>query len=70
MPANPSSAQELSEQNRMAYRHYMECKAVGEFPNDAIVRQNAMIISSVRDEYEKKPLYDVLAMIPMIVGNK
>ena len=35
----------LTPENRLAYDHYLECKAVGEFPNDSIVRRNAAIIA-------------------------
>ena len=40
-PENPKS---LSARNRKVLDHYRECEATGQFPNDAIVRQNAAII--------------------------
>lgn len=40
----PSTAIELSEQNTLAYIHYLECRAVSDFPKDDIVRRNAAII--------------------------
>ena len=36
-----------------AYRHYMECKAVGRFPDDPIVRRNAGIIRRIEDAQER-----------------
>lgn len=39
----------LSVKNQRAFRHYRECVAVGEFPNDGIVRRNAAIIRGVED---------------------
>jgi hypothetical protein len=45
----PENAVELSVRNRMAYQHYLECKAVGEFPVDAIVRRNAGVIREIED---------------------
>lgn len=45
-PENPKS---LSEKNVAAFRHYLECKAVGDFPNDAVVRRNAGIIRFTED---------------------
>lgn len=45
----PSSAVELSEKNMAAYFHYLECKAVGEFPHDAIVQRNASLIRAAED---------------------
>lgn len=41
----PLTAEDLSEKNWQAYQHYGECKAVGEFPDDDIVRRNAAIVA-------------------------
>jgi len=46
----PEQPKTLSNKNRSAYQHYLECKAVGSFPDDAIVRRNAMIIRDAEDE--------------------
>lgn len=35
----------LTPENRQAYEHYLECKAIGDFPDDPIVRRNAAIIA-------------------------
>lgn len=40
----PEKPQTLSAKNQQALRHYYECRATGQFPDDAIVRQNAVII--------------------------
>ena len=40
----PERPLELSPHNRQAFRHYQECIAVGHFPDDAIVRRNALVI--------------------------
>lgn len=40
----PEDLQTLSAKNRQAYWHYQQCAAVGSFPDDEIVRQNAAII--------------------------
>jgi hypothetical protein len=46
----PEAAVELSEKNWRAYQHYLECRAVGEWPTgDAIVRRNAMLIRGVEE---------------------
>ena len=34
----------FSIKNKTAFRHFSECEAVGQFPDDPIVRKNAMII--------------------------
>lgn len=49
-PPEPSSAVELSDRNWQAYRHYMECRAIGKFPDDPIVRRNAMLIRQAEDQ--------------------
>ena len=45
----PENAVELTMRNWQAYQHYLECKAVGAFPDDPIVRRNAMLIRQVED---------------------
>jgi len=41
---SPEAGRELSARNRQAYLHYLECRSVGQFPDDAIVRRNAALI--------------------------
>lgn len=48
-PPRPESAQDLSEASAQAYQHYLECKAVGAFPADPIVRRNAAVIKAAED---------------------
>lgn len=40
----PEQSKALSKNNRWAYLHYLECKAVGSFPDDSVVRSNAVTI--------------------------
>jgi hypothetical protein len=42
---DPNANRRLNRKNLMAYRHYLECYAVGDFPEDPIVRNNARLIS-------------------------
>lgn len=44
---------QLSEWNEQAYQHYRTCKAVGDFPDDEIVRRNARIIRTIEDSVQK-----------------
>lgn len=44
---------ELSDRNRQAHQHYLRCQAVGRFPADGIVEQNAAIIRSIEDDKER-----------------
>lgn len=45
----PATAQDLSEKNWRAYRHYLECRAVGQFPDDPIVRRTAAEVRQAED---------------------
>jgi len=41
---SPDNQATLSDRNVQAYQHYLECKAVGRFPDDPIVARNAAAI--------------------------
>lgn len=41
----PDAPRSLSERNFMALRHYQQCRSVGSFPDDPIVRRNASLFS-------------------------
>ena len=43
-----------------AYIHYLECKAVGNFPDDPIVRRNARLIQQVVDHANEQKRVDEL----------
>jgi hypothetical protein len=49
--------------------HYQECRAVGQFPDDAIVRRNAAIIRAATDAAEAqqraKQLGPIAALLAM-----
>jgi hypothetical protein len=45
----PETSLALTERNRKAWEHYLECKAVGRFPDDPIVRRNAGLIRQIED---------------------
>lgn len=51
--AGPHLAAELTPENMRAYHHYRRCKAVGRFPMDPIVEQNAGIIMGVEEDYNR-----------------
>lgn len=50
---SPYAAEELDERGWAAYRHYRECKAVGQFPDDDVVRVVAGVISEAHREAER-----------------
>lgn len=45
----PEEPKGLSAKNQQAYLFHKECEAVGQFPDDPIVRQNARIIKAIED---------------------
>lgn len=42
----PENGHDLSDKNLQAYLFHMECRAVGQWPNDPIVRRNAALIEA------------------------
>ena len=63
----PETPQSLTDANRQAYEHYRECRAVGQFPDDPIVRHHAALIRETEDEchrvLERRKLADMLGRI-------
>lgn len=52
-PKSRDHAIEPTTQTRRTLTHWFECRAVGVYPDDPIVRRNAAIIRRVHDEYER-----------------
>lgn len=50
----PENSRALTEANKAAYEHYLECRAVGVFPDDPIVSRNARVIRDVEDQIAEK----------------
>ena len=50
-PENPNT---LNQANQDCYEHYSQCKAVGHFPDDPIVRRNAAVIAEVEKRVERE----------------
>ena len=46
-PKGAPGKSELTVQNAQVLQHYMECRAVGQFPDDPLVRQNAALLHQV-----------------------
>lgn len=40
----PENSKAFSEKNKLAWLHFLECDATGNFPDDPIVKRNAMVI--------------------------
>jgi hypothetical protein len=59
-PADRAHAEDMSDRNRLAYYHWLECRAVNVWPDDPLVRRNARIIREVYDRWERQPLKKIL----------
>jgi hypothetical protein len=59
----PEQSKALNTRNRKAWWHYLECRAVGRFPDDPIVRQNAAIIRAVEDDIREGKLDLLMAKV-------
>ena len=60
---SPTAGIALSRVNELVYTHYLECKAVGSFPDDPIVRRNAAIISEVERQIEEEKQCQLLTTL-------
>jgi hypothetical protein len=61
---------ELSAKNWSVYLHYRTCKAIGQFPNDPIVRMHAAIIAAVEERFHQSFIANKLDKITMILMGK
>lgn len=62
-PKERRYAQELSDKNFRAWQHWRECKAVGRFPDDEIVKRNAAILQSIQDELDRQPIQQLTQLM-------
>lgn len=64
-PKTREHAIEWTDDTHRTYEHYRECRAVGSFPNDWLVRRDAAIVRDIEDEFERRPLERLLARLGM-----
>lgn len=60
---SPDAFSTLLPQNAEALEHYLQCEAVGSFPDDEIVKRNASILKQVREEVERIRRRDEMALV-------
>jgi hypothetical protein len=58
----------LSPRNESALQHYRECRAVGCFPDDPIVRANAAIVRAWEDLRKRQDDSDFYSMLLTMVS--
>jgi hypothetical protein len=59
----PLDAIDPSESHRTAVYHYLECRAVNQFPDDGWVRRTAMILHPVFMQREQKPILELTGIM-------
>lgn len=64
----PDAGIELSGRNREALEHYLECRAVGQFPQDPIVARNARLIRAEYDAHDAAQLQKTI-LNAMVAGR-
>jgi hypothetical protein len=59
-------AEEITDRTRQTIQHYYECRAVGHWPDDPIVRRNAALIREVQDRADRSDFRDMLTKLALI----
>jgi len=67
---SPDAGIELNEKNQECYRHYLECRTTGTFPDDPVVRENAAIIRSIEDAATKIESRETLISLSGMLGSR
>lgn len=65
----PEALRTLNEKNRLAYWHYQQCAAVGSFPDDEIVRQNAAIIRMAERQIDTLGAWELRQAVLLLHGS-
>ena len=60
---------DLSPRNRRVIRHYRECRAVGKFPDDPLVRKNAAILFELEQQQQNRRESERSQAILSVVGT-
>lgn len=67
---------DLTYQNERVVRHFEMCRAVGQFPDDDIVKRHASILGPIYDQHEERHNQDLLAtkiariLLPRVAQNR
>lgn len=64
----PEKPNTLNAANQQCYDHYRECRAVGQFPDDPVVKRNAAIIRGIMDEIDRAKQTDFIDAVIMIAA--
>jgi hypothetical protein len=64
----PEDTRSLTAANEKAYRHYLECRATNQWPDDALVRRHAGIIFSLEQQVERARQERLTTLIEATLG--
>lgn len=70
LKGTPEKPNTLNQANQDCYEHYSQCKAVGQFPDDPIVRRNAAVIVEVKEQIEREELQKFRQMMAELAKAK
>lgn len=59
---------EMTLRSRKALRHYQECRAVGTFPDDPLVRRNASILHEIDQACERRQRRQEMELLLAMMG--
>jgi len=66
----PENSKALNARNQQCYEHYLECVVTGNWPDDELVIQNAVIIREAEKEIAKAEQLDFQRQMLLIAGAK
>lgn len=63
-----------SERSLRVIRHYLQCRAVGRFPEDSLVRRNAWLLSEVErafgDAQRRREVQTILTAVGLVAASR
>jgi hypothetical protein len=66
----PEDDRRLTQRNAVAYEHYLQCRATGNFPDDAIVARNAARIQYMEDELQRRRSEEVCELLSLLLDER
>jgi hypothetical protein len=66
----PETPRGLNTANQAAWQFDRECRAVGHFPDDPLVRRNAALIRQVEEEIERRERNDFRRIVVSLLSRK
>lgn len=64
----PENSNALTPANELVYQYHKECEAVGQWPDDALVKRNAAIIRAAEDAVDRERADRVVDLLSVFLG--